>query len=82
MTKKIRDLLISKKILTETDLVEAEKEALDKKIDPLDILCEKKMLTDEQLGALLSEEYGVPFADLQVETIEEGVFNLIPQIVY
>ncbi len=81
MTKKIRDLLISKKILTETDLVEAEKEALDKKIDPLDILCEKKMLTDEQLGALLSEEYGVPFADLQVETIEEGVFNLIPQIV-
>lgn len=81
MTKKIRELLVAKKILSETDLSVAEKEALDKKIDPLDILYEKKTLTDEQLGAMLSEEYAVPFADLQVETIEEGVFNLIPQIV-
>lgn len=81
MTKKIRELLVAKKILSEADLVAVEKEALDKKIDPLDILYEKKTLTDEQLGAMLSEEYAVPFADLQVETIEEGVFNLIPQIV-
>ncbi|MDP2630617.1 MAG: GspE/PulE family protein [Candidatus Uhrbacteria bacterium] len=81
MTKKIRELLIAKKILSETDLAVVEKEALGKKIDPLVILYEKNTLTDEQLGAMLSEEYAVPFADLQIETIEEGVFNLIPQIV-
>lgn len=73
--------MIAKKILSETDLAVVEKEALGKKIDPLVILYEKNTLTDEQLGAMLSEEYAVPFADLQIETIEEGVFNLIPQIV-
>ncbi|MBI4599895.1 type II/IV secretion system protein [Candidatus Uhrbacteria bacterium] len=81
MTKNIRDVLIAKKIITEEKIAQAEKEAKEKNSDPLDVLIESTALSDEKLGAALSEEYGVPFVDLQQETIEEGVFNMIPQIV-
>lgn len=81
MTKKIRELLVSKKIVSADALTGLEKEAKEKKLDPLELMYANETIRDEQLGALLSEFYAVPFADLQQETIEEGVFNIIPQIV-
>ncbi len=81
MTDKIRELLLSKNAISKEDCESLEKEAKEKKQDFFDLLYEKQLMTDETLGALLSEAYGVPFADLQKETIEEGVFNMIPQIV-
>jgi type IV pilus assembly protein PilB len=81
MNKNIQELLIEKKIISQSDITEVVQEAKKTDRDPLDLVLEKKNIPDEKLGALLSEEFGIPFADLQKETIEEGVFNLIPQIV-
>ena len=46
-----------------------------------ELLLEKDLIKDKQLGALVAEYYNVPFVDIKEEKIDEETLSLIPEIV-
>lgn len=81
ISQKVYEFLVEQKALSEKKLEPLVKAEKDKSKDSLDIALEQGVITDEQIGDIFSKKYATPFADLTKESIEEGVFHLIPQIV-
>jgi type IV pilus assembly protein PilB len=68
-------------VIAEKELVAAQKLA-DSSNQPLsEILVEKDLLSDEQLGQVIANMYDLPFVHLSNKSIDESVLNLIPEIV-
>lgn len=74
-------LLVEFSIVSKDDVAAARKESAKQKKEFFNSLLERTKLTDEKIGAALSKQMGVPFRNLKKETIDEGVFHLIPQVV-
>ncbi len=79
--KRLKELLVNPGHIAEADFELAAKEAREQEKDIQDILAEKELIRDEQLGQLLAENSGFPFVNLKNEKIDEGVLNLIPELV-
>ncbi len=66
--------LITKEALAELDLLVVTSGK------PLwDVIVEKKLATDEQIGQLVAKQYQLPYVSLEGVTIPDEVFNLIPE---
>lgn len=63
------------------DVSAASERAREKKTTVFEELLALKKLDEEKLGGQLGAFLGAPFVDLTTETVEEGVFHLIPQVV-
>lgn len=59
----------------------ARREAKKKRISLEEVLISKELITDKQLGQLKAQAQGYPFIDLQNESIEESLFEKIPELV-
>lgn len=79
----LNKILKKKKLVTETALatIEAEWVAANKKTPTPweDFLLEKKVITEDQLLKVKSEEFGVDPIDLRNEQIPADVLNLVPE---
>lgn len=83
ITAELNQILKKKRVVTETALQTFEKEwATANKKTPSpweDFLLEKKVLSEEQLLKIKSEEFNVPIIDLRNEQIPPDVLNLVPE---
>ena len=79
--EKLKKILVEPGFITKADFKLAQEEA-KKKNKPLeDILIEKGLITDENLGKLIAESLGYNFVNLRKETIPENIIKIIPEVV-
>ncbi len=83
ITAELNQLLKKQKVVTDTTLQTLDKEWLTVKAKtPIpweDFLLDKKVLTEDQLLKVKSEEFDVPIVDLRNENIPVEVLNLVPE---
>lgn len=76
---KLKEHLLSVKLLDEKVLAETQEYAKNSNISLTDALIEKDIVTDENLGMLISDSLKVPFIILSKITIPEDVYRIIPE---
>lgn len=79
--EKLKKLLIKSAILSQDQLREIDKEAVEEKIPFTELLLKKGLLRDEELGQLIAESEGFGFINLQQQEMSEGLFQEIPEVV-
>lgn len=77
----LKEILVGPGHITENDFLAAANKAAEDKRDIIEILVEKNLITDEQIGRLSADYSGYPFASLKNERIDEKILNLIPEAV-
>jgi len=77
----LKKILVDQGFITENDFLMAEKEAKSENKDLRDVLIEKDLIKEEQLGELIARELGYPFINLKNEVIDEEVLKIIPELV-
>jgi type IV pilus assembly protein PilB len=80
-TEKLRDLLVRPEHVSAADFTMAEKEAEKDKRSLVEVLVDKDLIKDEQLGQLIAQDLGFSFINLRNEKIEEQILSLVPEIV-
>lgn len=77
----IIEVLLRKGLLSREESAALKKSAKASRQDVWAAYLEQQKTPEEKIGEKLAKLFGVPFADLTKETIEESVFFMIPQIV-
>ncbi|MFH1286969.1 MAG: GspE/PulE family protein [Candidatus Magasanikbacteria bacterium] len=80
-SEKLRELLVESDVITEKDFKAVEQVAKKEGVAIDEILIEKGLLLDAQLGQLIAEEFGFRFTDVSKEKIDNDIFFLIPEVV-
>ncbi|MEK7122870.1 MAG: ATPase, T2SS/T4P/T4SS family, partial [Patescibacteria group bacterium] len=75
------DVMVETGIVQKEAVISAQKSADVSKKTVYEVLLEQEKISDKNVGDALSIKFDAPFADLAQETIEEGVFHIIPQVV-
>lgn len=76
---KLEEIVVSNKLVSDTQLKELKSEAKKKKLDLYDLLIERDVLTDDELGRLISSEIRVNFANVPGMNIPEDTLMIVPQ---
>lgn len=77
----LRKLLLENGTVTENSLERAATNAKNKGISLHDSVLEDDLLSEENLGKLLSEYYQIPLVILSKTKIDDSLFRLVPEIV-
>ena len=77
--KKLEKVLVEPGYISKNDFNSALKEAKEKSLE--EVLVEKDLIKDEQLGRLVAEDLGLLFVDLRKEIIDEKTLKIIPELV-
>lgn len=75
----LKELLVTPGHITEKDFSDALNQAKNGLVE--DVIIEKGLIRDDQLGKLMAEAMGVPFVHLSEAAIDEEVMRMIPEIV-
>ncbi|MCX6796030.1 MAG: hypothetical protein NTW06_00860, partial [Candidatus Falkowbacteria bacterium] len=78
---KLKELLVAPGLVSAADFKVAAVEAGEQKRDLAEVLVEKNLVKDEELGQLMAGEIGVDFINLRQEKIDESVLSVVPEIV-
>ncbi|MFH1462515.1 MAG: GspE/PulE family protein [bacterium] len=79
-SKQLREMLIKPKFISPGDFDLALKEAKNKNKAVEEVLVEKELISENNLGKLIAEELGFKFVDLENEAIAQDVINIVPEI--
>jgi type IV pilus assembly protein PilB len=79
--EKFKKILVKPGFITNKDFELAQKEAKRKKKSIGEVLVEKDLISDEELGRLIAEELDFPFVDLRQEGVMEEALKIIPELV-
>ncbi len=79
--EKIKELLVKPGLVSEADFELAKKEAGEQGKALDELLIDKDLINDDQLGKIIAEELGVSFVDLKEEKIDEALLHEIPEAV-
>jgi len=77
--EKLKSILLSVKLLDEKILAEITEYAKNSNLSLADALIEKDIVTDENLGMLVSDALKIPFIILGKITIPEDVYRILPE---
>ncbi len=77
----LKKLLVNSKIISREDFNLAKKEAEEKKVSLEEMLIDKGMISDEELGKIIADEIKFPFINLRKIKIEREILEIIPEIV-
>jgi len=77
----LKKILVDAGIISTTDFDSAKKQSADQNQLLEDFLVERGLINDEQLGALIADEIGIPFVNLRKIKIPEEILDIIPEIV-
>ena len=80
-TEKFKDILVPPGFITKEQFNSALKESKDKNQSLEEVLIEKEIITDEQLGKLIATELGYKFVKLKEAVILEEVIKIVPELV-
>ncbi|MEK7643544.1 MAG: type II/IV secretion system protein [Patescibacteria group bacterium] len=79
--EQLHELLVTPGHVREEDFQAALAEAGSSKKAPLEVLVDKGLVKDEQVGQLIAGSLGMPFVNLREEKIEEVLLNVVPELV-
>jgi len=79
--KKLESILVGPGYISGSDFKLALKQSKTERKSLEQVLVEKNLIKDEQLGKLLAEELGFLFIDLKKERIDVKVLKIIPELV-
>src|SRR6516165_8937532 len=79
MSQRLGDLLVKEKIITQDQLVQAQKTQKESNIRLGSALVKLGYVNDEEITNFLSRQYGVPAINLQYFEIDPSVVKLIPE---
>jgi len=77
----LRDILVEPGYINKDDFNLAIKEAKKQEKTVEEVLIEKDLIKDEQLGYLIAENLGLLFIDLKRESIDEKILKIVPELV-
>lgn len=77
--EKLKELLVAPGHIKEEVFISAVSEAEARKRDVLDLLISKDHIKDDQVGRLIAEDAGYPFANLRNEKIDDELLDIIPE---
>ncbi len=75
--KKLEDLLVSGKLLTDAQIVDFKKEAITQKIPFLSYLLQNKHITSEQFTKITAQVLGIPYVNLVASKVNMSILNLL-----
>ena len=78
---KLKTLLVRPGHVKDKDFENAAKQAKIQNKRLEDVLVETGLIKDEQLGRLIADGFGFPYADLDSTKIDNDAFNMIPELV-
>jgi len=79
--KFLKSILADTEVVSQRDFNLAKKEAEEKKEPLEEVIIDKGLVTDEQLGQLISDKTGFPFANLRRIKIKKEILEIVPEIV-
>ena len=79
--EKLKQLLVGPGHVSEADFETALKEAASAKEELTDVLIDKDLIKDEELGQLMAQDRDLGFVNLRLEKIDEKLLKEIPEIV-
>ncbi len=82
--EKLKEILVETGYVKESDFDIAQKEAIGKKMDLQELLVEKGLIKDEQIGRMIADESGYRYIDLKkanISEITEDLLDYIPEVV-
>ena len=77
----LRKILVDSDLVSKGDFNLAEKESKARNKPIEEIIIEKGLVSDEELGKLIADEIGIPFINLQKVKIDKNVLDIVPEIV-
>ena len=77
----LKKLLVDSKLISQRDFNLAKEEAKVKGELLENLIVEKDLVSDEELGKLLADEIGFPFINLRKVKIDRKILEIIPEIV-
>ena len=77
----LKKLLVDSKLISQRDFNLAKEEAKVKGELLENLIVEKDLVSDEELGKLLADEIGFPFVNLRKVKIDRKILEIIPEIV-
>jgi len=80
-SQKLKEILVKAGYIKEPDFANAQKEAKDKKINLPEVLVERGLIKDENLGQLIADTLGFRYINLGKKTIKPEILKIIPEIV-
>src|SRR3989339_393865 len=78
---KLKSILVDPGHISEKDFNQAMNLSNEKNISIEDILLDRGLINDGQLGHIIAEFIGVPYVNLRKEKMDDMVLNLIPEII-
>ncbi len=82
--EKLKEVLVEPGYIKEGDFDIAQKESVGKEMDLQEILVEKGLMRDEQMGRIVADEAGYKYIDLKkanIAEITEDLLEYIPEVV-
>lgn len=76
--EKLRGMLLQSSLVSESSLNIVAEYAKTSGVSLFDALLEKNIVTEEQLGKLIAQDYKIPFITLANLTIPENVYRVVP----
>ena len=80
-SKKLYKILVDPGFVAEKDFNRILERAQKENKSPEEVLVERNLIADHDLGKVIAEELDVPFIDLRQEGISEEVLKIIPELV-
>jgi len=77
----LKKILVNTNIVSQKDFDSAEKEAKERKEPIEEIIIEKNLISDTELGILIADEIKFPFVNLRQTKINKQVLSIVPEIV-
>lgn len=77
----LKKVLVDSEIISQKDFNLAKKEAEEKKVSLEEMLVDKGMISDEELGRLIADKIKIPFINLRKIKIKREVLEIVPEIV-
>ncbi|KPJ71352.1 hypothetical protein AMJ50_02580 [Parcubacteria bacterium DG_74_3] len=79
--EKLKKILVEPGFITEAQFKESKREAENQNKPLEEILVERELIADENLGKLIAEELGYKFINLRKEVIPEEIIKIVPELV-
>lgn len=74
----LKKILLTKGLIQEKALLAIEKKAIQEKVPLDEMLFKQELVSDDKLGTVIAEIYGVPFVKLSDKTIIEPLLRMVP----
>ncbi|MDO8265298.1 MAG: type II/IV secretion system protein [Candidatus Parcubacteria bacterium] len=75
----LKKILVDSNLISNKDFNAAEKEAKESKTSLEDLIIDKGLIGDAELGQLMAEEIGFPFINLKKTKIEKQNLEIVPE---